>query len=266
MLLFCLVVVTSAVTTADVVALTIASNWGDPVSDSPTGPWSDATGPYLGGDPRYPQIPGAAWIWMDGYISSWPDFPLYFPKTIELPPGATGITATMEITADNFFHFSVNDSDYGGTHPPDTRQWENIYSYPVTNLEPGWNDLMVRGWESIPGTASGVVYKLTISYVVAIEEDALTDGRMPKSFCLSQNYPNPVINLTTIQYALPKGCRVTLCVYNVSGQKVVTLVDEEQEAGYRSVSLSTDELSVGVYFYRLHAGSRLTSKKMIVVK
>jgi uncharacterized repeat protein (TIGR02543 family) len=152
--------------------LTVVSLVGDQVSTSPTGPFVAATTAYLGSEvgriqpdgglPEYAHIQGAYWIWMDDFIGDL-DHPLYFLKTFSIPDGAVGITGTIQITADNFFNLSINGMDYGGTTPPDTYQFENIYTFPVTNLSPGENHLLITVWEDDPGgTPSGLVYKLTV--------------------------------------------------------------------------------------------------------
>jgi hypothetical protein len=153
--------------------ITVVSLVGDPVSASPSGPFVPATTAYLAGwePPRpdgglscYAYIEGAYWIWMDDYISSWPDNPLYFLKHFDIPENATNITGTMQITADNFFNFYVNGVDYGGTTPPDIYQWGYIYTYEITNLSPGTNELFIKAWEAGPRSPSGLVYKLIINY------------------------------------------------------------------------------------------------------
>ena len=98
------------------------------------------------------------------------------------------------------------------------------------------------------------------------EQMAISDKGVPEGFSLSQNYPNPVSKSTTIQYVLPRDCYVKLEVYNTAGQKVMTVVDEDQEAGYRSADLTTERLSAGVYFYRIKAGDHRSTRKMIILK
>jgi len=69
-----------------------------------------------------------------------------------------------------------------------------------------------------------------------------------------------------IEYTLPKGSHVRLEVYNAAGQKLLTLVDEDERAGCRSAELSTARLASGTYFYRLQAGKYTSTKRMIVVR
>ncbi len=94
---------------------------------------------------------------------------------------------------------------------------------------------------------------------------------LPMHFALAQNRPNPFAAFTTIQYALPKDANVELSIYNVAGQKVRTLVNERQAAGYRSVNWdgkndTGEAVNAGVYFYRLKtdAGFEATRKLLLV--
>jgi len=99
---------------------------------------------------------------------------------------------------------------------------------------------------------------------------------LPKEFALWQNYPNPFNPTTAIRYALPVDSKVTIEIYNVLGQRVNTLVNEERRAGYHVVewdATSTGGASVGsgVYFLRLHAkganGKDFTDvKKLLLLK
>ena len=93
---------------------------------------------------------------------------------------------------------------------------------------------------------------------------------VPAKFDLSQNYPNPFNPSTKINYSLQQVGVVSLRVYNVLGQEVATLVNGRQEAGIYSVTFNTNNgtrsLSSGVYFYRLDAGSFVSTKKLILIK
>jgi hypothetical protein len=92
----------------------------------------------------------------------------------------------------------------------------------------------------------------------------LTD--VPTAFVLQQSYPNPFNPSTTIRYGLPHRSPVQLAVFNALGQKVATLVQEEQDAGYHEVKCDGKRLSSGVYFYRLVASDYVSTKRMLIVK
>ncbi|MCK9211094.1 MAG: T9SS type A sorting domain-containing protein [Ignavibacteriaceae bacterium] len=91
-----------------------------------------------------------------------------------------------------------------------------------------------------------------------------------KSFSLAQNYPNPFNPTTVISYKLAVGSYVTLKVYDVLGNEIVTLVDEVKEAGSYEVEFQSTvgnrQLAGGVYFYRLKAGAFVQTKKMLYLK
>jgi len=89
---------------------------------------------------------------------------------------------------------------------------------------------------------------------------------VPKEFKLEQNYPNPFNPSTRIQYQLPTNARVTLKVYDILGSEVATLVNEEQEAGYKEVQFNGSNIASGMYVYRLQAGEYVSVKKMMVLK
>jgi hypothetical protein len=92
------------------------------------------------------------------------------------------------------------------------------------------------------------------------------DGQLPKEFALDQNYPNPFNPTTTINYDLPTDTRVSLKVFNVLGEEVVTLVSEVQKAGHKSVEWNAGSVTSGVYFYRIEAGDFAASKKLMLLK
>ncbi len=89
---------------------------------------------------------------------------------------------------------------------------------------------------------------------------------LPKKFTLSQNYPNPFNPRTAINYELPFSQKISLDIYDLSGHKVLTLVNGFQEAGYYTVTFNGSTLSSGMYLYRLSAADEMITKKMLLMK
>ncbi|MFQ5582912.1 MAG: alpha/beta hydrolase-fold protein, partial [Calditrichia bacterium] len=103
--------------------------------------------------------------------------------------------------------------------------------------------------------------------LLAVQEDRA----IPAVFELEQNYPNPFNPTTTIRYNLPGASKVILTIYNLLGQQVVTLVDEVQSPGQKSVvwdgrNSNGQVVGTGVYLYRLQAGEEVAVRKMILLK
>ncbi len=89
-------------------------------------------------------------------------------------------------------------------------------------------------------------------FITSIEQ---ISNDLPKEFRLGQNYPNPFNPSTVISYQLPVSSFVELSIYNLRGQKIVTLVSEKQSAGIHQLNWAASGLASGVYFYRLEAGN-----------
>lgn len=92
------------------------------------------------------------------------------------------------------------------------------------------------------------------------------ESNLPSDYALSQNYPNPFNATTSIKYQLPVDGYVRLEVYNLFGEKLATLVNSRQQAGYRSVVWQASEVSSGLYLYKLTAGDFTKTKRMMLVK
>jgi photosystem II stability/assembly factor-like uncharacterized protein len=129
----------------------------------------------------------------------------------------------------------------------------------------------LRGWavSDIGGIAAAL---LTPTGVDDGEEQGI-----PTEFALQQNYPNPFNPTTTIKFALPQNASVTLKIYNLLGQEIATLVDENKPAGFYNMQWNGrnqygNTVATGVYFYRIEAkpadgGAPFTSlKKMLLLK
>jgi hypothetical protein len=101
---------------------------------------------------------------------------------------------------------------------------------------------------------------------LAVSSTQIEDLIIPKEFKLIQNYPNPFNPVTTIKFDIPTKSKVVLKIYNILGEDVITLVNEEKLAGNYEVNFDASRFSSGVYFYQLNAGEYLETKKMILLK
>ncbi len=100
------------------------------------------------------------------------------------------------------------------------------------------------------------------STVTAVE----SDKEIVKDYSLSQNYPNPFNPSTRINFNLPKSGMTRLVIYNILGQKVATLINQNLNAGQHSVVFNADNLPSGIYLYTLSSGNFMVTKKMILLK
>jgi hypothetical protein len=123
-----------------------------------------------------------------------------------------------------------------------------------------WNNPEDKEYTRNLGTGDGIeLVKPTITSVT--ENDIALNG-----FRLYQNYPNPFNPSTVIGYQLPVNSQVTLKVYDVLGREVATLVNEVKPAGEYEVKFDATDLASRVYIYKIHAGSFVQGKKMILLK
>jgi hypothetical protein len=149
----------------------------------------------------------------------------------------------MEYSADSLFAGSIVDSTVADTSAtvtalqPNQRYWWRIRAHNAA------------GWGSFSDTRT----------FTTIVTSVRSEAAIPVEFGLSQNFPNPFNPTTVIRYALPVESHVLLEVFNVLGQRVTVLVDQDQAAGYHSVTLGSGDLGggglpSGVYFYRIQSG------------
>lgn len=86
------------------------------------------------------------------------------------------------------------------------------------------------------------------------------------NYSLSQNYPNSFNPSTTIKYTIPEDSFVKLAIYNLFGEEVATLVNNQQVAGSYEVDFEAGNLASGVYMYRLESINYTASRKLILLK
>jgi hypothetical protein len=103
--------------------------------------------------------------------------------------------------------------------------------------------------------------------VISAEPEPFT----PEEFSLHQNYPNPFNPVTTLRYDLPENGHVNITIYDILGKNVKTLINQTQDAGYRSVIWDATNdygkpVSAGLYLYQIQAGEYISTKKMVLLK
>lgn len=100
---------------------------------------------------------------------------------------------------------------------------------------------------------------------VVVSNEEIKDEK-PIGFELSQNYPNPFNPSTEIQYSIPEATNVKITVFDITGRKVQTLINQQQSAGSHSVTFQMKSLSTGIYLYEIQAGSFRQMKRMTLIK
>jgi hypothetical protein len=113
----------------------------------------------------------------------------------------------------------------------------------------------------------GTIMHTTNGANTFINEPETVRTPIPSNCSLSQNYPNPFNPLTMIEYQLPQASQVDLCIYNILGQKVVTLVSAKQPAGLYKVRWDAQGFAAGIYFYRLNTDQGFfQTRKLVLLK
>jgi len=111
----------------------------------------------------------------------------------------------------------------------------------------------------------GVFSRINIdgTNIVSVPNNGIS---LPTKFSLSQNYPNPFNPSTKIKYSIPHSSKVVIKLFDILGNEIETLVNEEKPAGEYRFQLNAASLSSGVYFYRIQAGSFVETRKMVLMK
>ncbi|MCL5020070.1 MAG: T9SS type A sorting domain-containing protein [Bacteroidetes bacterium] len=102
--------------------------------------------------------------------------------------------------------------------------------------------------------------------ITPVREKRDPNGILPTRFELRQNFPNPFNPSTTISFDLPSTTHVKVCVYNVLGQLVATLLEGQKAAGRYSVVWNAGSLASGIYFCRIESNSFTRTMKMVLMK
>lgn len=190
-------------------------------------------------------------------------------KTVYLEPLEQGNFYTFKIESqDTTASFNFVIEDYS-----DTTKETLLYEYDNIPIEPYTiAKCTVQTSNQIPNLevdkdGDGNIDTIyTPVIVTTVEEQETRAPLIIMEYNLSQNYPNPFNPTTKISYSLPKSSLVQLKIFNLLGQEIATLVNEEKPAGNYEVNFNASDLSSGVYLYKLQAGDYLEIRKMILLK
>jgi len=118
--------------------------------------------------------------------------------------------------------------------------------------------------DKILAATSDGLYQRDVSEIPTEIESS--DGNIPQAFSLSQNYPNPFNPSTTISYSISIPAHVSIKVYDILGQEVCTLVDEDKKTGNYIVVFDASALAGGVYYYQLKTGIITVARRATLLK
>ncbi|MGE5499275.1 MAG: serine hydrolase [Syntrophothermus sp.] len=182
-----------------------------------------------------------------------------------------------------------------GASQADIKSFESIAAYTRSNGRPAYSgsDATPSEWQSAlldmskylnqeiyiafrvdntyddgSGAANtGDIWDLDDVRLIKVQNTAVADdNRQPRDFSLIQNYPNPFNPVTTIKYTLPQAVNISLKLFNQLGQEVMVLENGYKDCGAYEIKLNAEDLSSGIYLYRLEAGSFSDTKKLTILK
>jgi bacillopeptidase F (M6 metalloprotease family) len=162
----------------------------------------------------------------------------------------------------------------------DDGNWQTLVG-PFSGTSPNWSQVYVDLSDYADSTvriafylASDWTYEdngwyvddIRLEGIMSNVNDPAQVSNVPKSFALAQNYPNPFNATTAIRYYIPRPDVVKVEIYNILGQKVATLCDGLQQAGYHTITWDASNVSSGIYFTRLQSNDQVMCIKMVLVK
>jgi plastocyanin len=156
----------------------------------------------------------------------------------------TNISGTHNVKADD------NSFTSGPAAPA---PWEFTHTFTAVGSNPYYCE---------PHQGMGMTGTIIVQDPVGVSDDEL----IAEKFELKQNYPNPFNPSTRISYAIPSASFVNLKVYDIIGNEIAVLVNEEKQAGNYQIDFDATELTGGVYFYQLLTGPFIETKEMILMK
>jgi hypothetical protein len=212
-----------------------------------------------------------------------PDFYIWIYPTVQYVSQGQSAGYLIELNSINGFAMPCSLYVSGMPAPPYSAAFDDVvmtptqytnmtvFTLPQTDL--GTYTLTVTGKEIDGYVAHSTQVQLNVMELLGpadVEDDAGISNT-PKTFTLFQNMPNPFNPETQINYFLPIDCQISVTIYNLLGQKVRTLFEGYQTSGVQSLTWNGrsdqgEQLSSGIYFYRLQADNFVETKKMTLMK
>ena len=134
------------------------------------------------------------------------------------------------------------------------------YSFAVVALSINSGNIIAGAETYFPSLAEGL-WQRPLGSLLSVREDAA-----PSNFFLNQNYPNPFNPITSVSYSLPQASFVTFKIYNILGEEIATLINEQQAGGIHQLKFDGSQFGSGTYIYRITAGKFAQAKKMVIIK
>jgi hypothetical protein len=197
-----------------------------------------------------------------------------------VPDSAAKYPGTWSVGLTPIFHSGyMNNSPYDEIGGQDlVFQFPNVTSFDWTKyyvdvtVPDDPNAIALSARIHVYSRFTGTIYFDDLEVVKVGSTTGVSDGKViPAKFQVYQNYPNPFNPSTTISYSIPSGSFVTLKVYDILGREVKTLISAQQAPGVYNMVWNGDnnygsKVSSGIYIYRVVAGSKIQTKKMILMK
>ncbi|MGB5848520.1 MAG: T9SS type A sorting domain-containing protein [Ignavibacteriaceae bacterium] len=282
-------------------------NWtkynDNPIFEAGTQPW-EAGGVYFG---CVMPLGGGYKMWYGGFTVGFTSEAIGYATSTDgilwqrdtlnnpvLPPSPsgwddTGVYAPNVLLIDNFYYMWYSGwgtiDQIGLATSYDGVNWIKHDSNPVLKPSPGqWDHYVVNGgsvmfiddtlymwYGSQGGSGYNYLWQIGLATSPFVPVAVYDYSTPPTEFALEQNYPNPFNPSTKIKYSVPQASQVTIKVFDVLGNEIETLINEEKPVGsyevdFNSHSGEVRNLPSGVYFYQLKVGDFISTKKMLLLK
>jgi glucuronoarabinoxylan endo-1,4-beta-xylanase len=192
--------------------------------------------------------------------------PGYYRVNADIPNGNISISAFKDSTSSKIVIVAIN-IGYSATDQTFVLQngsAESFMRYVTSeskDCEQG-NDITVSGDSFTATLEKRSVTTFVGDWITGTDENITK----PVSYGLYQNYPNPFNPLTTIKYSIPEKAFVSLIIYNLLGEEIVSLFEGEMNAGMHAVNFDGANLPSGIYLCQMRSNNFIESKKLVLLK